>query len=83
MAGCSTEIRILGDDLVGVLMPSQQNQLLSDRIMCAKRHCFRGEEDKAIRLINAARKPVGLQSTTGEFDCKNIPIEELIQEPTN
>jgi hypothetical protein len=83
VAGCSTDIRVLGDDLVGVLLPSQQNQLLADRILRAKRHCFRGEEGKAMDLINSARKLVGLKPTTGEFDWENIPIEELTQEPTN
>ena len=83
MAGCSSEIRVLGDDLSGIKLSPQQNQLLADRIFRAKRHCFRGQEKKAMALINAARALVGLQPTTGEFDWENIPIEDLNSRPIN
>ncbi|MDA1331144.1 MAG: hypothetical protein O3A65_01550 [Proteobacteria bacterium] len=83
VAGCSTEIRILGDDLVDIKLSPQQTQLLNDRILRAKRYCFYGEENKAMDLINAARELSGLQPTTGEFDWENIPIEDLNRQPTN
>lgn len=81
IAGCSAEIRILGDDLVGKKFTSHETYLLSERISRAKQYCFRGDEDKSIDAINAARDLAGLKPTTGTFDWENIPIEELNREP--
>ena len=83
VAGCSAEIRILGDDLLGKIFRSHENHLLSQRILRAKQHCFRGDEEKSLDAINAARDLAGLKPTTGTFDWENVPIEELNKVPTN
>lgn len=82
-ANCSSEIRILGDDLINIRLSSHQNQLLADYVLRAKRHCYRGEEKKALTILNKARELAGLEKTTGEFDWENIPIEDLIKNPEN
>lgn len=82
-AGCSSEIRILGDDLIGKTFTSHENHLLSERILRAKQFCFRGEEEKSIDAINAARELAGLKPTNGSFDWENVPIEDLSRQPTN
>jgi len=82
-AGCSSEIRILGDGLIGKTFSSQENHLLSEQILRAKQYCFRGDEEKSIDAINAARELAGLKPTNGSFDWENVPIENLSRQPIN
>jgi hypothetical protein len=81
IAGCSSEIRILGDDLIGKKFTPQENHLLSERILRAKQHCFRGDEEKSLDAINAARDLAGLKPATGTFDWETVPIEDLNRQP--
>ena len=81
IAGCSAEIRILGDDLIGKTFTSHETHLLSQRILRAKQYCFRGDEEESINAINSARELAGLKPTTGTFDWENVPIEEIIKDP--
>ncbi len=76
-AGCSSEVRILGDDLKGVTLSQQKTQQLASILFDARKYCFAQEEEKALKYINKARLLVGLKATTGEFDWENVPLESL------
>ena len=76
-AACQSEMRILGDDLAGVKLTSQQSQYIADKILKARRHCWVHHEQEAMELINSARRIAGLKETTGEFDWENVPLESL------
>ena len=82
-AGCQSEMRILADDLASVELTSAQRQLIADKIMMARRHCWVHHEQEAMKLINAARKMAGLKEATGEFDWENVPLESLEKPPPN
>jgi hypothetical protein len=79
-AACQSEMRILGDDLAGVKLTSQQSQYIADKILRARRHCWVHHEQEAMDLINSARRIAGLKETTGEFDWENVPLESLQEE---
>lgn len=83
LAGCSDQLRILGDSLVNIELSSQQSHVLREKILQAKRFCVQGKEIDAINKINAAREIAGLAHTSGEFDWENIPIEKLNRLPEN
>lgn len=76
-AECQSEMRILGDDLAGVKLTSQQSQSIADKILRARRHCWVHHEQEAMDLINSARRIAGLEASSGEFDWENVPLESL------
>ena len=76
-AACQSEIRILGDDLAGVKLTSAQSQLIADKVLQARRHCWVQHEQKAMELINSARRMAGLKESTGDFDWETVPLGSL------
>ncbi len=80
-AACQSEMRILGDDLAGVELTPAQSQLIADKVLQARRHCWVHHEQKAMELINSARRIAGLQESSGEYDWETVPLESLEQEP--
>ncbi len=75
--GCSSEVRILGDDLKGMKLSSDKTQKLASILFRARKFCFAQEEKKALEYINKARVLVGLKESTGQFDWENVPLESL------
>lgn len=82
-AACQSEIRILGDDLAGVKLTSAQSQLIAEKVLLARRHCWVQHEKEAMELINSARRLAGLKESSGEFDWETVPLESLEEVPTN
>lgn len=82
-AGCQSQMRILADDLAGVELTSAQRQLIADKVLMARRHCWVHDEEEAMKLINAARKLAGLEEASGEFDWETVPLESLEKPPPN
>ena len=80
-AGCQSQMRILADDLAGVELTSAQRQLIADKVLMARRHCWVHHEKEAMRLINAARKMAGLKEASDEFDWETVPLESLEKPP--
>lgn len=82
-AACQSELRILADDLAGVKLTSAQNQLIADKILQARRHCWVQHEENAMVLINSARRLAGLKEASGEFGWETVPLESLEKAPEN
>ena len=82
-AACQSEMRILADDLAGVKLTSAQSQLVADKVLQARRHCWVQHEEEAMALINSARRTAGLKETSGEFDWESVPLDSLEQAPTD
>ena len=77
ISGCSSEVRILADDLKGMRLTERQTQGLASILFDARKYCFGQQEEKALKYINKARALIGLEPTTGEFDWENVPLESL------
>jgi hypothetical protein len=82
-AACQSEMRILADDLAGVKLTSAQSQLVADKVLQARRHCWVQHEEEAMALINSARRTAGLKETSGEFDWESVPLDSLEQAPSD
>ncbi len=82
-AACQSEMRILADDLAGVKLTSAQSQLVADKVLQARRHCWVQHEEEAMALINSARRMAGLKETSGEFDWESVPLDSLEQAPSD
>ncbi|KPK35628.1 MAG: hypothetical protein AMJ66_00630 [Betaproteobacteria bacterium SG8_40] len=82
-AACQSEMRILGEDLAGVELTSAQSQMIADKVLQARRHCWVHHEQKAMELINSARRLAGLKQSSGEFDWETVPLESLEQAPVD
>lgn len=80
-AACQSEMRILSDDLAGVKLTPAQSQLIADKVLQARRHCWVQHEQKAMELINSARRLAGLKESSGEFDWETVPLESLEKAP--
>ena len=80
-AACQSEMRILADDLAGVKLTSPQSQLIADKVLQARRHCWVQHEEEAMALINSARRMAGLKESSGEFDWETVPLETLEKVP--
>ena len=80
-AACQSEMRILGEDLAGVKLTPAQSQLIADKVLQARRHCWVHHEQKAMELINSARRMAGLKESSGEFDWETVPLESLEKTP--
>ncbi len=76
-AACQSELRVLADDLAGVKLTSAQRQLIADKVLQARRHCWVQQEEAAMKLINGARRLAGLKESSGEFDWETVPLESL------
>ena len=82
-AACQSEIRILGDDLAGVRLTAAQSQMIADKVLQARRHCWVQHEQEAMELINSARRMAGLKESSGEFDWETVPLESLERPASN
>lgn len=76
-ADCQSEIRILADDLSGLKLTSAQSQMVADKVLQARRHCWIQREQAAMDLINSARRIAGIKEATGKFDWENVPLKSL------
>ncbi|NIO43732.1 MAG: hypothetical protein GTO41_28395 [Burkholderiales bacterium] len=76
-AACQSELRILADDLASVKLTSAQSQLIADKVLQARRHCWVQREEAAMELINSARRMAGLKESSGKFDWETVPLETL------
>ena len=80
-AACQSEMRILSEDLAGVKLTSAQSQVVADKVLQARRHCWVHHEQKAMELINSARRTAGLKESSGEFEWETVPLESLENTP--
>ena len=81
LAGCQSQLRVLADDLKGVVLTETQKSDLAAIVYEARRYCWVHQETPAMGLIAKARKVAGLKPPADEFDWETVPLESL--EPKN
>ena len=81
LADCQSQLRVLADDLKGVILTETQKSDLAAIVFEARRYCWVHQETLAMGLIGKARKVAGLKPPVDEFDWETVPLESL--EPKN
>ena len=74
---CGNAITLLGDDMKGVVLTRSQTEEIFTILFEARRLCSLGQEEKALKQINYARRLAGIGESSGEFDWENVPLESL------
>jgi len=81
LADCQSQLRLLADDLKGVVLTETQKSDLAAIVYEARRYCWVHQEVPAMGFIGKARKVAGLKPPVDEFDWETVPLESL--EPKN
>jgi len=81
LAECQSQLRVLADDLKGVVLTETQKSDLAAIVYEARRYCWVHREAPAMGFIGKARKVAGLKPPVDEFDWETVPLESL--EPKN
>ena len=81
LADCQSQLRLLADDLKGVVLTETQKSDLAAIVYEARRYCWVHQEKPAMGFIGKARKVAGLKPPVDEFDWETVPLESL--EPKN
>lgn len=77
LADCQSQLRLLGDDLQGVVLTETQKNELAAIVYEARRYCWVHQEKPAMGYIGKARKVAGLKPPVDEFDWETVPLESL------
>ena len=81
LADCQSQLRVLADDLKGIVLTETQKSDLAAIVYEARRYCWVHQEVPAMGFIGKARKVAGLKPPVDEFDWETVPLESL--EPKN
>ena len=79
LANCQSQLRVLADELKGVVLTESQKGELAAIVYEARRYCWVHQEEPAMGFIGKARKVAGLKPPGDEFDWETVPLESLEQ----